>query len=70
MKPKLTIFGLEVPLHVPGVPDEVFQPRDTWADKEAYDKKQAKLAQKFHENFKRFPDASDDIHNAGPKLVK
>ncbi len=63
------IFGFEVPLHCPGVPDEVLQPRETWADKEAYDKKQAELAQKFHENFKRFADASDDIRNAGPKLV-
>src|SRR5699024_6741560 len=30
-------FGLEIPLHVPGVPDEVLIPRNTWSDKDAYD---------------------------------
>ncbi|WP_460291990.1 hypothetical protein, partial [Bacillus cereus] len=29
---KHDIFGLEVPLHVPGVPDEVLMPEQTWAD--------------------------------------
>ena len=27
---KHDIFGLEVPLHVPGVPDEVLMPEQTW----------------------------------------
>ena len=31
------IFGVQVPVHVPGVPDEVLQPRGTWADPAAYD---------------------------------
>lgn len=26
------IFGLEIPQHVTGVPDEVLQPNKTWAD--------------------------------------
>ena len=26
------IFGVEVPVHVPDVPDEVLQPRGTWPD--------------------------------------
>ena len=30
------IFGLYIPLHVPGVPDEVLQPNKTWADQEEY----------------------------------
>ena len=29
------IFGLDIPLHVPGVPDDVLQPNQTWADQEA-----------------------------------
>src|SRR5699024_2267414 len=32
------IFGLHMPTHIPGVPDEVLFPRDTWEDKEEYDK--------------------------------
>src|SRR3954447_21681033 len=28
-------FGLSIPAHVPGIPDEVLDPRQTWADKAA-----------------------------------
>lgn len=61
------IFGLYVPLHCPGVPDEVLQPRQTWASPEEYDAKANELANKFKENFaKNFANVSDDIKNAGP----
>ncbi|WP_284141483.1 MULTISPECIES: phosphoenolpyruvate carboxykinase (ATP) [unclassified Virgibacillus] len=60
------IFGLEIPMHVPGVPDEVLIPRLTWSDKNAYDKAAQELALKFHENFEKFTHASDQIRNAGP----
>ena len=59
-------FGLEIPLHIPGVPDEVLIPKNTWEDKEAYDKTAKELALKFHENFKKFHDAPDSIKAAGP----
>ena len=26
------IFGLSIPIHCPGVPDEVLKPKKTWAD--------------------------------------
>src|SRR5690606_35248672 len=58
------IFGLEIPLHIPGVPDEVLIPKNTWEDKEAYDKTAKELALKFHENFKKFHDAPDSIKAA------
>jgi len=59
------IFGLNIPLQVPGVPDEVLVPKQTWEDKEAYDQAAKKLAAKFHENFNKF-EASEAITQAGP----
>lgn len=59
------IFGLEIPLHVPGVPDEVLMPEKTWADKEAYKNTALDLAGKFKDNFKKFSNVSEDIIKAG-----
>ncbi|MGM9955938.1 MAG: phosphoenolpyruvate carboxykinase (ATP), partial [Peribacillus sp.] len=41
------IFGLNIPVHVPGVPDEVLQPIKTWADPAAYTKSAKDLAAQF-----------------------
>ncbi len=59
------IFGLNIPLHIAGVPDEVLQPRKTWADPEAYEKKAKELAHKFRENFKKFTTVSSEIEEKG-----
>jgi phosphoenolpyruvate carboxykinase (ATP) len=48
------IFGLEIPKTCPAVPDEVLNPRDTWADKEAYDRKARELFEMFENNYKKF----------------
>jgi phosphoenolpyruvate carboxykinase (ATP) len=61
-------FGVQVPTSCPDVPAEVLQPRNTWEDKEAYDKQARELASRFIENFqKKFPNAAD-IAMAGPQL--
>ncbi|MBU5467194.1 phosphoenolpyruvate carboxykinase (ATP) [Virgibacillus sp. MSJ-26] len=60
------VFGLKIPLHVPGVPDDVLIPRNTWTDKAAYDQAAQKLATQFYENFTQFSYASEDIKKAGP----
>lgn len=62
------VFGLSIPLHVPGVPDEVLQPIKTWVDKDAYNKKAKELAGKFKENFSKFAHVDKSIEkNGGPK---
>lgn len=48
------VFGLSVPQSCPGVPSEVLNPRDTWADKEAYDAAAASLNEKFQANYQKF----------------
>src|SRR5690625_2439241 len=60
------IFGLEIPVHVAGVPDQVLVPKNTWENKAAYDKAAKERAVKFHENFKKFTDVSEAIREAGP----
>ncbi len=63
------IFGVEIPLSCEGVPNEVLVPRDTWEDKEAYDKTAKNLAERFVKNFKQFEDfVSEDIRNAQPEI--
>jgi len=52
-------FGLAIPEHVNGVPDEVLDPRSAWADKAAYDTAAKNLVQRFVENFATFADHVD-----------
>ncbi len=61
------VFGLEVPLQVPGVPDNVLLPRGTWRDPAAYDAQAARLAQLFRQNFEQFQDqVHAAVRDAGP----
>jgi len=48
-----TTFHILVPRRCPGVPSEVLFPRNTWADKEAYDFRARKLASDFSAHFDR-----------------
>ena len=44
-------------------------PKNTWKDKDAYDRKAAELAERFQENFTKFMEGVDDaIVQAGPKI--
>jgi phosphoenolpyruvate carboxykinase (ATP) len=61
------VFGLQVPEHVPGVPDGVLDPRKTWKDAAAYDAQARKLTALFAKNFEQFASAvSPAVRNAGP----
>jgi len=61
------VFGLEVPVLVPGVDASLLDPRSTWDDPEAYDSKARQLARMFRENFERFDDVAPGIAAAGPR---
>lgn len=60
------IFNLSVPVKIEGVPEDMLNPETQWQDKEDYKKTAEELAAKFRENFMRFPNAGEDIVNAGP----
>ena len=61
------IFNVDVPVSCPDVPDEVLDPKSTWADGDAYDEAARQLARMFVKNFERFAaDVSDDVTKAGP----
>jgi phosphoenolpyruvate carboxykinase (ATP) len=61
------IFRVAVPTSVPGVPNDVLQPRSTWAEPAAYDEAAAKIAHMFHENFAAYADGvSAAVRDAGP----
>ena len=60
-------FGVEVPTHIEGVPDQLLIPANTWEDKAAYEASCKKLAQSFAENFKKYTHMSAEVAAAGPK---
>jgi phosphoenolpyruvate carboxykinase (ATP) len=63
------IFGLGIPASVIDVPAEVLNPRNTWADKEAYDKQAHQLATRFQKNFGQFAEfVSPEVVAAGPQV--
>ncbi len=61
------IFNLLVPTSCPGVPDDVLNPRNVWADKAAYDAKAKDLASRFFKNFTKYQNMPKHIVDAGPK---
>jgi phosphoenolpyruvate carboxykinase (ATP) len=63
------VFGFEVPIDVPGVESSLLDPRSTWRDSEAYDRKARELAQMFRDNFEQFAEeAGPDVVAAGPRI--
>src|SRR5215211_993902 len=63
------LFGLEVPTEVPAVDSALVDPRTTWRDQKAYDRRARELAQMFKTNFEKFEhDAPPGVTAAGPRI--
>jgi phosphoenolpyruvate carboxykinase (ATP) len=62
------VFGFEVPMRAEGVDESLLDPRSTWADPEAYDRKARDLAQMFADNFAaKHPGAPAEVAAATPR---
>jgi len=63
------LFGMLMPSECPNVPANILNPRNTWADKEAYDAMAMNLAGQFNKNFEKYASgANEEILAAAPKL--
>jgi phosphoenolpyruvate carboxykinase (ATP) len=63
-------FGFAVPVAVPGVDSIILNPRDTWADKAAYDAQARKLVGMFIANFAAFEAHVDQgVREAAPSAA-
>jgi len=63
------VFGFAIPKQCNGVPAEILNPRNTWADKHAYDEKAKFLAGLFIKNFEKFADGvTSEVLSAYPKI--
>ncbi len=61
-------FGLAIPVNVEGVPNDVLDPRQAWADKHGYDIAAKDLVNRFVKNFDTFADVvGDDVKAAAIK---
>ena len=61
-------FNLEIPTECPDVPAKILDPRNLWADEDAYEQAATTLAKAFYDNFTRkYPDMPEEIKKAGPQ---
>jgi len=61
------VFGFNIVVECPGVPAEILRPRESWADKSAYDTTAKKLATLFNKNVETYAaGASAEMKAAAP----
>jgi len=64
------IFGFEVPLTCPDVPEDVLEPSNAWGNKKEYWERYDSLAARYIENFKMFTEGIPrEVVEAGPKRL-
>jgi len=65
------VFGYSMPKSCPNVPAEILNPRNTWADKAAYDAQANKLANMFVKNFEQYAaGVNAETLSAAPKATQ
>jgi len=65
------LFGFEVPLTCPDVPEDVLEPSNAWGNKQEYWMKYDALAARYIENFKLFASGCpQQVIEAGPRRLK
>lgn len=66
----IPIFNLRIPTSINKVDSNLLNPKNTWRNKDEYDKAARKLAQMFIDNFKFFTDTprGKELEKAGPVL--
>lgn len=63
------VFGMAMPLTCPGVPENILNPGNTWADKDAYMEKAKYLAGLFLKNFEKYKNGvTPEVLAAAPKI--
>jgi len=63
------LFGMEIPDSCPGVPSELLNPQNTWANAEAYQAQARQLAELFRKNFGKYESGvMPEILAAGPSI--
>jgi phosphoenolpyruvate carboxykinase (ATP) len=64
------VFGFAVPTSLPGVEPGILNPRETWADKAAYDTQARTLVDMFNKNFAKFEVHVDNAVRAAAPILK
>jgi phosphoenolpyruvate carboxykinase (ATP) len=63
------VFGMMMPVECTDVPSDILNPRNTWEDKNEYDKKAKELGAQFIKNFEKYATGVNaEILNAAPKI--
>ncbi|MBZ5499393.1 MAG: phosphoenolpyruvate carboxykinase (ATP) [Acidobacteriia bacterium] len=65
------LFGFEVPMSCPDVPEDVLEPSSAWGNKQEYWMKYDALAARYIENFKLFAEGCpQQVVDAGPRRLQ
>jgi phosphoenolpyruvate carboxykinase (ATP) len=64
------VFNLQIPASCPNIPDNLLDPKKTWASADNYDDKANNLAIAFIKNFEQYANLSNsEVINAGPSVT-